>query len=847
MRTLSRLLATSFAKYKQSLQGAINAMCEQQQGMFDKDRAILARKIMVLVSRYDSMPAYPGSCLNSFSTIDYRQKREFIASLCDFDADAVDAFTFGRASENFEEAKTGKCARVPKFAESMLYFTMFLIERFLIPRFPHIPAWCPNSAQRIPGRFHAAGGDHHDGWLGGAVDSSVSLPELRVNWQWEVLLGTTLVASCRDVTQSESEEDVVPEVHKAIIEAENWLGVCESAVSCLMPAAALLRFGLSRGGRKSHPLASEDETTNNDQGGIFRHFELEEKLPVSVTASKQLRELTSETVALLARFSGQCAGDMPISLSCHAVASNLLIDCRSFEHLRGFEALRFALTTLTELRQENWTIAAKDRMDEGMELSKAPQFLAERITAVVEFWGRDSERGSDQFDTLESSSVTFGRLMALLTSSKCFKLDTISENGVEASSMLSLLDGKELDADTISRHESEWTWNLSHAKTVSAMISLLCSGTTQANLRTKGCISMMLSCLASMEYKKLVEQKPCKFQITNELVKAFNSSDEAALTGLLSSIACTSSDAIFQKETCSLLAYLVCARVREQIPFSKVSLVVQHLLASMAQWIPLKSKSRDSILDLLLLFGSCSNNLTGIGSALLEYESDEMETGDEKKAEKLEAIAKFFRYLQGLRSELNKDGKGKDPPAAARASPVASDVVRSRLSEAVSSSEAKNDKNAPKPPPPSCSYALKSGFHGQHWYNCYTCGLTWDKGCCSLCALVCHEGHDVSYSRYSSFFCDCGAEDGGDNDPSRVSCKCLSTIVSLIPSFSQWLDLWLTLTTLISCHAQSQRREYRVFSRKKGGPTLRVAIMAVPRQKLRMSLDVRNRRGFISR
>lgn len=39
---------------------------------------------------------------------------------------------------------------------------------------------------------------------------------------------------------------------------------------------------------------------------------------------------------------------------------------------------------------------------------------------------------------------------------------------------------------------------------------------------------------------------------------------------------------------------------------------------------------------------------------------------------------------------------------------------------------------------------------------------------CSICAQVCHEGHDISYSRYSRFFCDCGA-----NPRRGVVCKSL--------------------------------------------------------------------------
>lgn len=71
-----------------------------------------------------------------------------------------------------------------------------------------------------------------------------------------------------------------------------------------------------------------------------------------------------------------------------------------------------------------------------------------------------------------------------------------------------------------------------------------------------------------------------------------------------------------------------------------------------------------------------------------------------------------------------------------------------------------------------CSYR-ESGenFIEQHWYYCYTCGLTESKGCCSTCAVVCHAGHDVVYSGRSRFFCDCGA-----GVPRCPPCKCLDEV-----------------------------------------------------------------------
>ncbi|CAI5437638.1 unnamed protein product [Caenorhabditis angaria] len=56
-----------------------------------------------------------------------------------------------------------------------------------------------------------------------------------------------------------------------------------------------------------------------------------------------------------------------------------------------------------------------------------------------------------------------------------------------------------------------------------------------------------------------------------------------------------------------------------------------------------------------------------------------------------------------------------------------------------------------------CSFKTTgNSFILQHWYNCYTCGMTDSKGVCSVCAVNCHRGHSLSYSKKGSFFCDCG-------------------------------------------------------------------------------------------
>lgn len=66
-----------------------------------------------------------------------------------------------------------------------------------------------------------------------------------------------------------------------------------------------------------------------------------------------------------------------------------------------------------------------------------------------------------------------------------------------------------------------------------------------------------------------------------------------------------------------------------------------------------------------------------------------------------------------------------------------------------------------------CTYTFtRKEFINQHWYHCHTCKMLNGVGVCTVCAKVCHRGHDVTYSKHGSFFCDCGANEEG-------SCKAL--------------------------------------------------------------------------
>ena len=79
-----------------------------------------------------------------------------------------------------------------------------------------------------------------------------------------------------------------------------------------------------------------------------------------------------------------------------------------------------------------------------------------------------------------------------------------------------------------------------------------------------------------------------------------------------------------------------------------------------------------------------------------------------------------------------------------------------------------------------CTYTqTQKEFMNQHWYHCHTCKMVDGIGVCSVCARVCHADHDITYSKYGSFFCDCGAKEDG-------SCQAMvKRMPQLIPASSQ--------------------------------------------------------------
>ena len=117
-----------------------------------------------------------------------------------------------------------------------------------------------------------------------------------------------------------------------------------------------------------------------------------------------------------------------------------------------------------------------------------------------------------------------------------------------------------------------------------------------------------------------------------------------------------------------------------------------------------------------------------------------------KLAEKQEIIYPAFEYITQLAIYLSMDDESR------WMSDVVNQFAAGKKDTPRSEKAAKDAKL--------CTYThTQREFQSQHWYHCHSCNMIDSVGVCSTCAVVCHEGCNLSYAKHSSFFCDCGAQE----------------------------------------------------------------------------------------
>ena len=721
IRILTRLAVTAFMQYKRYSLECIKAF-HVDGNSIDK-RANLCLNLCQLSSHEPDATSMlgPGPYHDDRAWIDD------IATVCELHQDVLELMLDDSVTKNMDQAKA---------------------------------SWCPNAAQR----------------LGHLQVRLACNAELRACGEWEVLISEALAISCLDIkrfpnelpesTKLEFDEDSLTKGHSALTLAKIWQTIYMTATSHLMPAAALLRLGLGKGGRKPHPFSFHE---NNQDPYDVAPLQLSERISGMISPSMLLKKTVFETLNFLAR---ACAeGDDSFTVTCHAIASHLVVDSKEFADLEGLQYIRFAFTGLTTLRE----LMELSSIDEGA-LEAAP-FLVERLIAVIEDFGRIPK---SQTGAIVKSSEEFLRLLSFFGAPGLRVVDTVVENSVEVFRILTTGNSREHDEESMEAYQ--WYDKDRQSLAIAEIVSALCRDSLQANERTRSCLALLLSRIADLETLPTFPSKSVStIIVVPSIINAFNSIDDERLKNLiLRDLCCLPPPQdfellevlprlAFRKDLANIFAFLLSSRGRSE-PFKRSLLLFETLIESFEDWSLLKHGDREHILDLLFLYGCRFDSLNKIGSQLVSRASSttiDIQTGE------IKLLTKFFRYVLDLQAALSESTKEKQKTTTS----ASKDLDKREGIKTRGGSDAYIETETTTKYPRSCSFVQKSGFHGQHWYNCYTCGLVWDKGCCTLCALVCHRDHDVSYSRYSSFFCDCGAEDGNAIEQNRVSCKCLSPLV----------------------------------------------------------------------
>jgi len=596
---------------------------------------------------------------------------------------------------------------------------ILLAESFAGPRHSADESWQGHSAQRILGRYQEL--------FRNSLAGDVETAELRSSGEWEVLISGALTSACVYV-RPDANVAVDEDVCNELTYSGRWAGVSGSAIDALVPSVALLRFGLCAGGRIAHPLSSADMsimTFESNKAAVV------EDVPIGISTPKSTIDAIVLSLGVLAMH--------PPHATCDAVATHLMVDPAKFESVRGMEASSVALQALADLQ---------DVLEAKEEGSEASPHVVERIADILESCGTVRHDDGHRMPTYMLACVREGGGLPFV-SLDCFA----SREDINPSSALAR-------AYLFASNQGSWAsdslrWEQPRKRYLQCLLTPFWEERVGANAKSLIFFADALSSMIVMECQKNSADSFSLLHLISPLAEALNEISDDKLSEIIRKYICekaieeTADDhhRCIPESLSTIIAFLLLSQDDVDCSsFTKVDHVLSILQDSYNEWKAFPFQQRKPIIELVLLFACQRNKLFQIGKLLVGDLKEQLKSRVDNIHNAFENVQHFTDVLLAVRGALSKTSS--PTPSS---SPPSSKALLSSL-------------------PEKCSFAIISDFHDQHWYNCYTCGLTADKGCCSLCAVVCHQGHDVEYARNSSFFCDCGGDETPDN---QMKCKCL--------------------------------------------------------------------------
>ena len=544
------------------------------------------------------------------------------------------------------------------------------------------------------------------------VVRELSVEELKLCGEWEIIFASRLASA--SIKASPNAE------YMAV--SEHWLVLCETVLTSLAPTAALLRFSLYSSGKHPHPLSFIDNTTSD--------FSMEKCCGLSlgnsnldITTCTLYHDAIISTLVVLSYFSWHRVS--------FTIASQLVLDPTAFYTLQGFVRYAYAIQAMDRLQ---------GAMLETKEVLSAVPVLVEQAILTLKQWGFSTQVIGD--DVLGKS---FGCLVSCL-------LGYDYKNDFQFKSSLSK-DFNPIDALSGNTLGSflEWDWSVLHLNSIRCLTKLTFDDTLELSLEARSTVAFVMARVVTTYIDN--ERPEIFIEIQNVFVDTLNNIQVNSLEKIVREYVCSypplyhASDENenfgIRESYCSLLAFALLQSNAARNALLWARCIYDILIKSFEE----KQSFADCVLDVTLLYATYFSKLDLV-AAIAFNDKYLIRYGETMDIEMLKIIYKFVNFFGTF-------------PAVAQARMQTESELHFPRKENMSISN-----NLPS----CCSYVTDKDFHGQHWYNCYTCDLVNDKGCCTLCAIVCHQGHDVGYSRFSSFFCDCG----GAEESGVALCKCLS-------------------------------------------------------------------------
>lgn len=560
--------------------------------------------------------------------------------------------------------------------------------------------------------------------------------ERRANGQWELMLSEILQASALKIRSSTIASE---QVLDALASVHRWRRVLVSIVNAIVPTAALLRFGINEGkGLPTHSLCKDKPIPGSIVSSISEESP-EKMLKKNERSGDAIGVAVKDALSFLACVSAHSSHDEDIRLTSRAAATHLLENSSDFNDLVSLWSAMICCNAVGDLM--NWLRNDTDKPESQKSVAYA--IMETTLTQFSDTPGEEIDDDGMNIIALDES-LDIDKKMALLSCLGINKLKVGKILGSRIELELSLLMSKSSKIDPT---RLLLTLLLEQGLSIRSRIFSteilidLCSpllGTTSGD--TNDCDFVLAAVATLLDELSDDEVR----ELTKNLLCNMNSPSEESL--------------ILSKKTAALISHIACCAPHGITTGNVCKIIFDEMLDSMDKWA--RSSSQRHMMRLLCLLASRFRSLDAAGRRVISHMKEKQEGNSDAAHECIELAKLFFESVAELDRLIN----------AADISANAAATIDSVASPNNVSVTLKNGKVISK----ICSFIeTGEGFTEQHWYNCYTCGLLWDKGCCALCARVCHKGHDVGYSRKSSFFCDCGAEVATAIEQNRTPCKCL--------------------------------------------------------------------------